>query len=189
MEPVTRCGREQNRRIGPTGCAGPFEHERLVGWAEQLCLASSDVLTQSVEVQVGFAHLREHLACLCLDVVVDVLAQHFHIGVLQWIVWRAGLDLGNQILRAGVFDLGFVDQVFVLTKYFARGRIEKFFLSGGVCRQLGADLQCDGLVLANLGFSLDELVVFLEKPTSRPTLRWASPPPTAPMPATASRAR
>jgi hypothetical protein len=60
------------------------------------------------------AGLDEDFVALFLDVVVDVLAQHDDLRAPLGVALVTVLDLGNQVLGAGVLDLGFIEQVFGL---------------------------------------------------------------------------
>ncbi|MFZ5549717.1 MAG: hypothetical protein ACOZJX_13565 [Pseudomonadota bacterium] len=46
--------------------------------------------------------------------VLDVLAQHLDLRVVERLVRRRGLDLRDQVLRAGMLHLGLVEQVLIL---------------------------------------------------------------------------
>ena len=94
--------------------------------------------------------LREQLAFLFLDVVLDLFRQHLHLGVEELVAFAvAGLDLRHQQLGRVVLDIGFLEQI-LLDLAFA-GRIENLFLDLGVDRKLEADLRAQ-LLLAALAF-------------------------------------
>ena len=93
---------------------------------------------------------------------VDVLAQHLHLGVEEVGVGRHCLDLRDQLLAAGMLHRGFIDQVLVL-QAFAGGRVEDLFLDLGVHGEHLADLRGELLALRRGSARLGELVVVLEQ--------------------------
>jgi hypothetical protein len=56
-------------------------------------------------------HFGKHLAFFFLNVMVDVLAKHGDLGVVQLVVRCHRSDLGDEVLRRSVFHRGFVEQV------------------------------------------------------------------------------
>ena len=45
------------------------------------------------------------------DVMGDVFAEHLHLGIIVVVVGVADFDLGDQLLRRGMLDVGLVEQV------------------------------------------------------------------------------
>jgi hypothetical protein len=120
---------------------------------------------QRDEVQAACAaRPGEHLGALFLDVVIDVLAQHRHLRIEHRVGRVAPLDLGDQVLGAGMLDLGFVEQGLVLDPG-AHGGVEDFFLDRGVDGQLLADLAGQLLLSGSgaFGFRGGEAFVFVEQ--------------------------
>src|SRR3954463_2711376 len=95
--------------------------------AHQLLHPAAHARAELLEVEVGFLHLREHLAFLYLHVVHDVLAEHRESGVEVGIFRAHVLELLDQHLRRLVLDLGLVQEVLVLDRL-ARRRIEQLLL-------------------------------------------------------------
>jgi hypothetical protein len=105
---------------------------------ERLLLARRHPRPQFGQVEAAGHHLREQLAFFLAHMVVDVLAQHLHRGVVQRVVGRHGLDRGDEVLRAAVLHGGFVEQVLRLDGAARRG-VEDLFLDQRVHGQHGAD--------------------------------------------------
>ncbi|SEF34607.1 NRAMP (natural resistance-associated macrophage protein) metal ion transporters [Variovorax sp. NFACC28] len=131
----------------------------------QLFLALRELLAHGDEVEPACrACLHEDLVALFLHVMVDVFAEHFHLGI-EFLVDLGGvLELRNQILGAGVLHLGFIEQIGLLDG-FSQGRIKDFFLEPCVHLQLRADLHCELAlpVRRARGPGVGELVVGREK--------------------------
>ena len=75
---------------------------------------------------------------------LDVFAEHLHLGFEQVVPFFTVLDLRNELLSARVLDFGLIQQVltlFVGVERIARRRIEELFL----------DLGVNGEELAHLG--------------------------------------
>jgi hypothetical protein len=60
------------------------------------------------------------LSCLFLGVVLDLLAEHLDLGVVEILVRRHRPDLGDQVLRGGVLDVGLVHERIVDARRRAR---------------------------------------------------------------------
>ena len=72
----------------------------------QFFLARHQLLAHGHEVQtLGGTGLGEHLVALFLHVVVDVLAEHLHLGIEHLVDVLGFLDLSDEILGARVFDV------------------------------------------------------------------------------------
>ena len=68
---------------------------------------------------------------------LHVFPQHRELRFVQVVARLHGAQFGNELLRAGMLDFGFVQQVGFFQR-FAHGRVENFFLDPGVHGQLGA---------------------------------------------------
>ncbi|MCY7317551.1 MAG: hypothetical protein LH617_02285, partial [Ramlibacter sp.] len=80
------------------------------------------------QVEAALARLREHLFSLLPDVVVDALAQHGHLRVIQSGFRFHRQDLRDQLLGAGMLDLGLVEEVIVAQRL-THWRRENLFAS------------------------------------------------------------
>jgi hypothetical protein len=131
--------------------------------------SSSRIATRS---SLRGARLREDLVLFFLHVMVDVFAQHLHLGIEHLIGLHHSADLRDQFLGGLVLDVGFRDHVLVLDG-FAHGRIEDFLLDLRVHRQLHADLLSQfHLLLGNApGLGAGEFLVFLEHLLHGPVVR------------------
>jgi len=106
-----------------------------------LHLAGQQPFTQRLQVHLGLARLGKHATRLLffLDVVLDHLREHLDLGVVVLVVGAGGLDFGNELLCAVVFDLGLVMDLEVLGGG-KESRIENLFLDHRVNLERIADL-------------------------------------------------
>ena len=127
-------------------------------------LASAEFVAERVEIEVGLLYLCEQLLFLLLDVVGDVLPEHFDLGIEELVRCGAFGDLGDQFLGAGVFDFGLIKQVvaFIVFQRVAGGRIEDLFLDGRVDGELGSDFLGELLAQIILPILVDQLLIGLE---------------------------
>ena len=107
----------RRRGAGRAPAAGPSPFQ----FCHQGLLALGELLTEGLEVEAGLLELREELRVLLLDVMLDVFAQNRHLGVEQLVAGLGLLDLGDQVFRRGVLDLGLVEQPLVLQRVARRG--------------------------------------------------------------------
>ena len=124
----------------------------------QLRLACRELLPKCVHVEPGLARLCEQAFepfLFFLDVVLDFLGEHLHLGVVEFVIRAPADDLGDQHLGAVMLDIGFLEQVLV-DLAFAR-RIENLFFDLGVDRKLETDLFGE-LALALIAVRLFELL-------------------------------
>jgi hypothetical protein len=112
-------------------------------------LAVREPAAELLQIELGLLQLGEQLVFLFLDVMLDVLAEHFDRRLEVLVVAAHALDLGDQLLRGAVLDLGLVDQVLFLLAFegFLRSGVEHLFLDRRVhCQQLADALRDRGLL-------------------------------------------
>ena len=126
----------------------------------QFVLAHRHLAAQRFHVELGFLRHREHFPFFFADVMVDLLAQYLHLGVVQVIFRIHLLDLRDEVLGAGMLDFRFVEQVGRFLAGGAQGWIENFFFDRGVQRQRSADL-VGQFFLAGLG-AVAQFIILLE---------------------------
>jgi hypothetical protein len=100
---------------------------RLIFSQERL-LPSFHQIAKLIPIDTGGSSLREdpvRALHLLMDMMLYLLRQHLDLGVLEFPVWRAGKQLGDQNLAAVVLDIAFIQQTgFDVTP---AARIENFF--------------------------------------------------------------
>src|SRR5437879_2670989 len=107
--------------------------------AHQLSLARLEHDADRLHVHVGLLELRKVLGLLFLDMVLDLLLEDGHLGVVQLLAWLHGFDLGDQLLGGGMLDHRLVDYILVIQKIPAGG-VEDLLLDLSVYLQFQADL-------------------------------------------------
>src|SRR3546814_2009409 len=103
----------------------------------QLALARLKLFAKLLKVDIGLARLGEHavaLLFLFLDVMLDLLLQNQHLGVIIFLIGLGLLKLQNQRLGRIMLDIGLVQIIFL--DLAAKRRIENLFLYTGVDIQL-----------------------------------------------------
>ena len=147
--------RRASLRGAPFSRAGPVT-VRVLGLRQtfsgdlpdELLLACRHALAQILQVEAGRLRLGEHAFgahLFLLDVVLDLLREHFHLGVIEIVFGAAGFELRDQHLGAVMLDIGFADGlVFDLA---AAGGIEDLLFDERVDGQFLADLLREALLL------------------------------------------
>src|SRR5690348_2313757 len=82
----------------------------------QVFLLLGDPLAERLHVDIGLARLAEDAvrAFLFLDVMLDLLLEHVHLGIEEFVVGAfVGFDLRDQQLGRVVLDIAFLELVFV----------------------------------------------------------------------------
>ncbi len=99
----------------------------------QFLLARVHLLAERLEIHFAGPTFRKQLAFLFPDVVVDVFTQDLDLRIEERLSWHVRLDLRNQVLGAGMFHFGFIEQIVVFDR----------FVSGWI-KDLLLDLRVDG---------------------------------------------
>lgn len=76
-----------------------------------------------------------------MDMVLDLLRQHFDLCGEELVFGRGGLDVIDENLGAIVFDIGFIESV--IFDLAAETGVEDLFLDGRMDLELKADLMGD----------------------------------------------
>src|SRR6516165_9183193 len=109
-----------------------FSHERL--------LPSFHPIAKLIHIDTGGSSLREdpiRALLLLMDVMLYLLRQRLDLCVVEFLVWRAGKQLGDQNLAAVVLDIAFIQQTgFDFTP---AGRIENLFFDNSMSTELRAN--------------------------------------------------
>ena len=133
----------------------------------------ADFLAELLEVDVGVLAARKQLAFLFLDVVVDVLAEHLDLRVVQLVGRIHRLDLLDEVLRRRVLDLGLVEQV-LLVERFARSGIEDLFLDRRVCTVSSAQMRSASACFSSSPPSLSTRASYASNSSATSAWSWVS---------------
>src|SRR6516164_6979872 len=112
---------------------------RLILSQERL-LPSFHQIAKLIHIDTGGSSLREdpiRALLLLMDVMLYLFRQHLDLGVVEFLVRRAGKQLGDQHLTAVVLDIAFIQQTGL--DFTPASRIENLFFDNSMSTELRAN--------------------------------------------------